>query len=284
MVPVGWAVGHYYARSLERQLGARYSRDSDGIIIGARDIARAGSNGAAVMLVHGAGDTPQTMWHLADELERRGYAVEAPLLPGHGRTLAALSMYSADDWYACVRDHYSRLRESHAWVGVVGLSMGGALCAQLAGATPDVPALVLASPYLAMPRVADIMTRTSWLWGLLVPYVPTASQESVLDPSARSHGLSYGAMSTSALRALRTTARRGWQALPEINAPTLILQSTRDNRVDSDTTRRAYDHLSVREKEVVWIEGAGHVITVDFGWERVVSVIADWMDSHRTGG
>jgi hypothetical protein len=31
-----------------------------------------------------------------------------------------------------------------------------------------------------------------------------------------------------------------------------------------------------------WIDGAGHVITVDFGWERVAALIADWMDAHKT--
>lgn len=277
-----WVVGHSYGRFLERGLAARYRRDASGVIVGAEEIAREGTNGAAVLLIHGAGDTPQTLERVAGELHRRGYSVVAPLLPGHGRTLADFSRHAADDWYAEVRTGYAQLREKHRWVGVVGLSMGGALSARLAADNPDVPALVLAAPYLAMPTVGDLATRTSWLWGVLVPYVATASSLSVLDPEARVRSLSYGAMSAAALRSLRITARRGWESLSLVRAPTLIVQSKTDNRVASRDTVRAYELLGSSEKSIEWITGAGHVITVDYGWQQVASLIGDWMDSHRS--
>ncbi len=276
-----WACGHYYSRSLERALSIRYPRGPSGIIVGAEEIDRPGTNGAAVLVIHGGGDTPQTLWHLCEELNRRGYSVVAPLLPGHGRTLAAFAVHSADDWYAEVRDRYAKLRQTHSWIGVVGLSMGAALSARLAADTPDIPALVLAAPYLAMPRMGELAVRTSWFWGAFFPYVGTSSDLSVLDPDARSVSLSYGAMSTRALRALRMTAKRGWNSLQRIRAPTLIVQSRTDNRVFAADTLRAYALLGSVEKSIEWIEGAGHVITVDYGWRYVVSLVADWMDSHR---
>src|SRR5947209_4040309 len=85
-----FVLGRYHAYSLERALEARYRRTESGIISGAAAIERAGTNGAAVLLLHGAGDTPQTMLGLATGLSQRGYAVNAPLLPGHGRSLAEL--------------------------------------------------------------------------------------------------------------------------------------------------------------------------------------------------
>src|SRR4051812_2871083 len=186
---VVFVLGRYHAYGLEPALGARYSRGESGVISGADRIALAGTNGAAVLLIHGAGDTPQTMWRLASALNERGYAVVAPLLPGHGRSLAELSEHTADDWYAAVRGQYRALRSANSWVGVVGLSMGGALAARLAAEVPDMPALVLASPYLAMPPIASLLTRTSPVWGFFVPYVSTASQLSVLDPTARDMSL-----------------------------------------------------------------------------------------------
>jgi carboxylesterase len=276
-----WALGHFYSRSLDRALSIRYPRGPSGVIVGAEEVDRPGTNGAAVLLVHGGGDTPQTLWHLCDALNDRGYAVVAPLLPGHGRNLADLAAHSADDWYADVRDRYTKLSESHSWIGVVGLSMGGALAARLAADTPDIPALVLAAPYMTMPRVDDLAVRTSFLWGFFFPYVGTSSALSVFDPEARSVSLSYGAMSTRALRALRLTGKRGWNSLQRIRAPTLIIQSRTDNRVSAADTLRAYDLLGSDEKTIEWIEGAGHVITVDYGWQRVTSLVTNWMDSHR---
>jgi carboxylesterase len=275
-----WALGHLYSRSLNRALVARYPRDLSGVIVGAGEVNRQNTSGKAVLLIHGAGDTPQTLSHLCDGLGARGFAVAAPLLPGHGRSLSDLSAHSADDWYSEVRDRHVRLRQSHSWVGVVGLSMGGALAARLAADTGDVDALVLVAPYLAMPAIGDLAVRTSFLWGFFIPFVRTSSQLSVRDPEARSASLSYGAMSTRALRALRETAKRGWDSLGRIRAPTLIVQSKTDNRVSTTDTLRAYELLGSEEKAIEWVEGAGHVITVDYGWQRVALLVADWMDSH----
>lgn len=278
---VAWAWGRHYSRSLDRELSARNPRGPLGIIVGAEEIRRPGTNGAAVLLIHGAGDTPQTLAHLCEELNRRGYSVVAPLLPGHGRSLADFASTSADEWYDAVLPEYVKLRASNSWVGVVGLSMGGALAARLAAETPDLPALVLAAPYLGMPRAGELAVEASWLWGFFVPYVRTSSELSVLDPSARAASRAYGAMSASALRALRTTAKRGRDSLQQIRTPTLIVQSRTDNRVSAGDTIRAYELIDASDKSIEWIDGAGHVITVDYGWQRVTKLVGDWMDLHR---
>src|SRR5438067_8353787 len=114
---MAWVFGRRHASSLERAVEARYRRSQSGIISGAEPIALPGTNGAAVLLVHGAGDTPQTLSRLATVLNGRGYTVVAPLLPGHGRSLAALSRHTADDWFAEVWNSYNELREAHGWVG-----------------------------------------------------------------------------------------------------------------------------------------------------------------------
>ena len=275
------AAGRIHRRILERSLAARYRRDARGIIVGAETIEIDGTNGAAVLLIHGGGDTPQTLQHLARALQSRGYSVVAPLLPGHGRSLSEFAAHDADEWYEEVRLQFARLREKHSWVGVVGLSMGGALAARLAAETKAVGALVLASPYLTMPPVGDIAARTSWLWGALVPTVRTSSDHSVLDPEARAVSLGYGAFTSRSLRALRLTAQRGRNALPDVQTPTLVVQSTTDNRITTADTELAFKHLGAKDKSLHWIDGAGHVITVDYGWQRVVAMAGDWMDSHR---
>jgi carboxylesterase len=221
------------------------------------------------------------MHHLAAALADKGYGVVAPLLPGHGRDLDAFDASGADAWYAAVEREFRELRESHDWVGVVGLSMGGALSARLAAETRHVDALVLASPYLSMPAVGDILARTAPVWGMLFPAVRTASDKSVLDPEARAVSLGYGAFTSRSLRGLRQTAARGYSALPGIVAPTLVIQSTTDNRVSNLATARAFEHIGAADKKLEWIEGAGHVITVDFGWQRVIREILEWMDEHR---
>lgn len=275
------AAGRWYRRSLANSLRARFELTPDGIIKGAEPIHRQGSNNAAVLLVHGGGDTPQTMRHLADAFAARGYSVTAPLLPGHGRDLATFDRYDANAWYDAVKREFDALRATHGWVGVIGLSMGGALSARLAAETKRVDALVLASPYLSMPIAGSIVARTAPVWGTLFPVIRTASDRSVLDPAARAVSLGYGAMTHRSLQALRQTAARGSAALPRIIAPTLVIQSTTDNRVSTAATKRAFETIGATEKKLEWIEGAGHVITVDYGWEGVVARILEWLESHR---
>ena len=191
----------------------RLPLDSDGIIIGARgfDLPR-GASAPAVLLIHGGGDTPQTLRYLADYLYQRGYHVRAPLLPGHGRTPRAFSNVLADQWMETVRDAYRELSGEHSWVAVAGLSMGGALAAQLAAEQGSVPAVVLLAPYLALPTRIALAARSASLWRFAVPYVRAldpAARRSIQDEREAARSLAYGIFTPAALRALRKTVACG---------------------------------------------------------------------------
>src|SRR5687768_12309833 len=75
------------ARRIDRETRARLPLGADGIVTGAGEIVRSAPGGGAVLLLHGCGDTPQTLYPVADRLHASGLTVHAPLLPGHGRTL-----------------------------------------------------------------------------------------------------------------------------------------------------------------------------------------------------
>ncbi len=263
----------------------RLPLDSDGIIIGARgfDLPR-GASAPAVLLIHGGGDTPQTLRYLADYLYQRGYHVRAPLLPGHGRTPRAFSNVLADQWMETVRDAYRELSGEHSWVAVAGLSMGGALAAQLAAEQGSVPAVVLLAPYLALPTRIALAARSASLWRFAVPYVRAldpAARRSIQDEREAARSLAYGIFTPAALRALRKTVACGIRVLPRIASPTLMVQSREDNRIPPDAAQRAFDRIGAVDKRLVWLTGAGHVITVDYGRDHVFEVVADWLDGHR---
>src|SRR3954469_9806233 len=103
-----------------------HSVGPDGVIVGGGgwEVTRPGA--PAVLIFHGAGDTPQTLRYLADELYARGFHVEAPLLPGHGRTIKEFSRVTADALTDAAFESYRSLRDRHSRVGLIGVSMGGA--------------------------------------------------------------------------------------------------------------------------------------------------------------
>ena len=203
----------------------------DGIVIGGEGFVLERHGAPAVLLLHGAGDTPQTLRYLGDALFARGFHVAAPLLPRHGRALREFQRVTADELTLATERSYAELRSSHDWVGVIGLSMGGALAVQLAAGHHEIPALGLVAPYLAMPPRIERLARLSSVWGVVLPAARSAEGTSVLDPIERDRNLAYGVFTAAGLRALRETMRRAVVALPRVTAPTLVIQSREDNRI-----------------------------------------------------
>ena len=258
----------------------------DGIIPGAEpfELLHADANAPAVLLLHGGGDTPQTLRYLGSYLYERGYDVRVPLLPGHGRTLREFSGVTADDWLEAARSAYRELAGKREWVAIAGLSMGGALAVQLAAELPSLPALALLAPYFAMPRYIAIAAQLSRLWAPIAPFVRAidpAAAPSIHDRAEADRSLGYGVFTPVALRALHRTVTRAITVLPNVTAPTLMIQSREDNRVAPAAAQHAFDRIGTRDKELVWLTGAGHVITVDFGREQIFQRVLDFLARHR---
>jgi carboxylesterase len=273
------ALARWSALRLRDETSRRLPVGDNGLITGAEGFElRRGADAPAILLVHGGGDTPQTLRYLAEHLYARGYSVRVPLLPGHGRTLREFSHVVADQWMQTVRSAYRELVQLHSWVGVGGLSMGGALTAQLAAEQHSIPATVLLAPYLAIPGRISVAARFARLWGLAVPYVraldPTALR-SIQNEAEAQRSLAYGVFTPAALRALRLTVT------PAIESPTLMVQSRDDNRIAPNAAQSAFERIGASDKQLIWVTGAGHVITVDYGREHVFELVSDWLDRHR---
>lgn len=272
-----------HASTLEAWSLARRPLGPDGLIAGAGGFTLHRHHAPAVLLLHGAGDTPGTLRYLGDDLHGRGYSVHAPLLPGHGRTIREFAVVGADAWYDAARDELRALHARHEWVAVVGLSMGGALAARLAADAEfagRLPALVLLAPYLSPPRFVRAAAWSSVGWGVMAAYVQTMDPRSIHDPAEREKALGYGVMTPAALRALVRTADTGFAGLPRVQAPTLMIQSRHDNRIPADGAERTFARLGAADKQMLWREVGGHVLTVDHGREDVIAAVADWLAAH----
>jgi carboxylesterase len=269
-----------YPRYFEHRALRRRPLGDDGIVRGAGPIAHARPGAPGALLLHGAGDTPQVLAELAGYLHQRGFSVRVPLLASHGRRLEELASASAAGWYNDARDALREMRATHDWVAVVGLSMGGALAIRLAAEEPEIPALVLLAPYIAMAPLARRAAGTSRAWGWLLPYFSSFGARSIHDAAAATRGLGHGILTPATLRALRDVVHAANDALPKVSCPTLVVQSREDNRISVASATEAFGRLGAAEKELVWTEGAGHVITVDFGREHVFDLTARWLAGH----
>lgn len=267
------------SRRMARDASSHRPAGARGIVPGAEAIEYPVAHGQdAVLLLHGFGDTPQALAVLARDLHERGYAVAVPLLAGHGRTLHDFAASSADQWMADARTALTALRARYAHVGVVGLSMGGALATLLAADDPELPALVLLAPYLRARPMVRALARMHRVAGIIAPYVASGARaRSIHDPVERARALGYAATTPRLVAELVTLTNRARQALPRVTAPTLLVQSTEDNRLAPATAERAVAALGAREKRLEWVSGCGHVLTVDYCRAHVSAMVSDWL-------
>jgi esterase/lipase len=135
-----------------------------------------------------------------------------------------------------------------------------------------------------MPRVLRLAASTYWLWGRLAGEVNARDPRSIHDPIEREKNLAYGAVTGRELYELWKVVRLARKSLARVEAPSLIIQSREDPRCPPEVAAFALRALGARDKKLVWTEGAGHIITVDYGRELVFSGVEKWLITHSDRG
>lgn len=247
---------------------------------GAGPIDLQADGGRAVLLLHGFGDTPQTLAYLAAYLHAHGWAVRAPLLPGHGRTLDEFAKSRATDWVESARTELKALRARYETVSIVGLSMGGSLATILAAEERGVDGLVLLAPYLSMPTRLRRAASAHHLLGTVFPYLEGRGEQSIRDPAESARNLAYRFTTPRLVFELACVVDRARGAAPAVTAPTLVIQSRQDNRIPPDAAQRAFALFAAANRRLSWTEGNGHIITVDYGRQGVFASVVEWLAMH----
>lgn len=264
-----------------RTIRARYESDElprDYPIEGAEPVSL--DNGArGVLILHGFGDTPQSVRALATDLHANGWTVRAPLLRGHGSTLSAFTAARAEDWLSDARTALDELRSRTTHVAVIGQSMGGALAIILASELRfDV--MVLLTPFVRLSRKGARIAAFHRVISLVVPYLRSRSDSSILDPEARRRALGRGVMTPRLAHELSVIVDQAWRAARQIQSPTLVINSRQDPRITVPDAESAFARLGSGEKTLKWATKSGHVLSVDFDCDWVASEIGNWLESH----
>ena len=283
VVVVVWVQRTWRARRWEARFHARHPAGPDGIVIGAESRTYEAPGDRAVLLLHGYNDSPRALEPVARVLQAAGWTVRTPLLPGHGRSLRAFEQWTAEDALAAARAELAALQATHRRVAVGGLSMGGALACALAAETPVV-GLLLYSPMLFVPPVVQLALRTGWLWRPFLRYVAGGGSRSIRDPEAKARQIAYRSSSWRSFKALQGTAALATARLPQVKVPTLIFLSQDDNRLPPAYAVASLSELVVKDRTMTWVPGAGHIVTVDFGWEQVAARTVEWLGARVPAG
>jgi carboxylesterase len=218
--------------------------------------ADGGPHGALV--VHGFTGNPQGLRGLAEAFASGGFAVELPLLPGHGTSVDDMVTTRWDDWSVAAEAAYASLADRVDKVVVAGLSMGGTLTCWLAERYPDIAGIVLVNAVVDVPP--EMAAPLQELVDGGVDRIPAIGND-VADPEAREKA--YDATPLEPLLSLAAAAAHVRADLPKIACPALILTSTQDHVVDPLNSEIIAGGVS-GPVERVTLERSYHVATLDY--------------------
>src|ERR1700690_1193513 len=258
-----------------------------------------GTNGRAVILIHGLTGTPNEMRFLAWFLHSHGYTVSCPRLAKPGK---ALSVVQATPWrkfYSSVSGPDRSLRPDHAQVFACGLSMGALL------------ALLLADEHGELIEGVSFLSPTLFYDGWNVPWyhvllrlAPWTGIEDRLyfreEPpyglknerirgrvheffsSADLHDMSavdrygYPFFPVRLLSELRRLVRHLRSRLGGVRCPCQIIQARHDDMSSVRNALFIYERVASAAKEIVYLEDSYHVITADQERGKVANAMLDF--------
>ncbi|WP_244242356.1 alpha/beta hydrolase [Nocardioides seonyuensis] len=236
-----------------------------------------GGRRVGVLVQHGFTGSPASMRPWAEELAAHGYAVEMPLLPGHGTRWQDLNRTTFADWYAAVDAAVDRLVAENDEVVAVGLSLGGALCLRLAADRGD----DLAGVVVVNPAV-DTLRKDVRLLPLLKHVVPAFPG---IANDTKKPGVDEVAYPMTPLRAAASmfAAFKQLRAdLPRITVPVLFFRSAEDHVVDISSSRALNSGISSRDFTERVLDNSFHVATLDNDAPRIFAESIEFIERVTT--
>jgi carboxylesterase len=213
------------------------------------------------------------MRSLADAIAQAGFAVELPLLPGHGTTPHDLADRTYRDFASATERAYDDLALRTTAVVAIGRSMGGALALDLATRHPELAGVVLINP-LAEPAAPSFVAllRAALAGG-------SSSFPSIGSDVARPGEYESGGYDETPIAPLLSVMEAiddlGGR-LDQITAPVLLFSSRTDHVVPPSTGAFLQATLKAPVERVM-LERSHHVATLDYDADVIAEKTIDFL-------
>lgn len=241
---------------------------------GAEEYFLQGSNGKAVLLVHGYTGTPAELRPLGDYLHSLGYTVLGVRLPGHGTNVEDLRQTTADQWYYRAEAACKELLANYSKVFVAGLSMGGLLTLRLGAMLPVEAIAVLAVPIF-------VQDKRRLFFAILKYFIKDLPKKKRHYKDMDKYNLAYEKMPVQPLGSLFTMIDQVRKlCLPQLKVPCLIMQSKIEHTVDPRSAQYIYDHVASKEKQLYWFNHSGHILSLDHEHDLVFATIGRFFEER----
>lgn len=291
-VAVLWiATDFAYSRIVFWQL-ERYEKslswDEQGVRRG-EDAFREGEGDTAILFVHGINFSPIAFRHWGPELARRGFAVRAMRLPGFAMPVRKYAEFKYPQWVTAVDREVNALAAVHHRVVIAAHSLGAAVViryllespVRVAGVVLVAPAVEVSnarSPFLPTRFWHEFAKRATYFSRVVLsPFEYDVRDRDVIGtiPAKQFTPRAIVDETFTLIDQNRGQARN-------IHVPLLMIVSSED-QVISTPAAVAYFHDWGSDQKTLQIqEQSGHMIPLDFGWQKGASAIETF--AHQLEG
>jgi len=239
----------------------------------------AGSNGKAVLALHGFTGVADNLRYLSERLNKAGYTVSLPRLPGHGTDKFDFRTTTRRDWLRRAVDAYLELRSEYETVYVAGSSMGGLLTLILASMF-DVPKIALAAPAIYNSNRLIALTP---LLRFFVKESASDYDEVNEDPERELIADHYWRKrQVGQVYELYRLQRLAKRRLPMVHADTLVFVSHGDGTVPVKAADISEQGTGSRRRKRIELMESPHVLVNDIDREQVADEIIDWFSDESS--
>lgn len=254
----------------------------------------------AVLALHGLLGNPLEMQFVGKQLQKAGYSVVIPLVPGYGYSSGqgkSFSTTKSEQWFEEVQNQFDTLKKSHDTVSVTGICIGAVLALRLAiERGNEIAALSLLATTLYydgwnIPKYSFLLplayyTPARYLYSYQERYPYGVKNENLRKWISREMQVK----NSSAAGASRLSAEGIFQAhrlikqvrnkLEKVHCPTLIMHAEEDDVASTRSADLVESKIASTSKKKIILHDSYHIITLDNEKERVASEIIDFFGQH----
>jgi carboxylesterase len=182
-------------------------------------------------------------------------------LAGHATDPEHMIRSRKEDWLATIEDGYHLIHSSCEKIFFLGLSMGGILSLTTGSKLPVAGIVAMSTPFMLPP---DPRLKYLKLISVFIPYLEKGSEEpgsGWFDKEVWKQHVAYPQNPLRSIAELSELMNLMRLSLPEIKVPVLLIHSRDDDYVIKGSMDSIYDALGSTDKQKLWVEGGGHVIT-----------------------
>lgn len=231
-----------------------------------------------VLLLHGFTATPRQLEPIKNDLQKNGYIVSTPVLPGHGTTPELLNQTKKEAWIRSAQEAYQLLKQKVDAIVIVGNSFGGNIALTLGGKNDKTLKGIVTFSAPIFLRHSWFIRVHRWLYKFLQkPFYPKSGLHYRLPYNPQTAD-SYPVVPVRALEELFSFIREiTIPSLRNIFVPILILQSNNDPLIDPRSGKYLYRHLGSVKKKLISLPGYIHDFEEQETQNKIIVILKNFI-------